>query len=363
MSKEPIKIRARELDQEKHPDLQRVRSLVLREGPRSKTELVYTVIQDRHEKEYHHDAISIKSYTKLKGEWQLEPTKSISLDSDKTDELQTLTDFIRANREGSLPQKSAEFLVVDAPSGIDLDALQKLLKDLQDEQKIDVLLQIVDSAASNPATFDILLDRANSNPKLFAEAAAALNLATYVNALQRLRTLIESADRVPEQDFQTLLKENPWMFGSEYSELLPNRRLTRDELQDFVLRRTTDNYIELIEIKTPLLGRDLFLHDDSHDSWYASSELSKVLGQVQHYLEQIDSERYTISARDNEDPLKIRAKIIIGRDGSEEQRRALRRLNGHLHRIEVLTFDQLLKIAQRVLDYLESAIRPSESII
>lgn len=147
------------------------------------------------------------------------------------------------------------------------------------------------------------------------------------------------------------------MFGSEYSELLDIRRLTRDEQQDFVLRRTTDNYIELIEIKTPLEGRNLFNHDQSHDSYYPASDLSKVLGQVQHYLEQIDTDRSSIALRDREDPLKVRAKIIVGRDGDDNQRLALRRLNGHLHRIEVITFDQLLRIAQRVVSYLASAIR------
>jgi hypothetical protein len=72
----------------------------------------------------------------------------------------------------------------------------------------------------------------------------------------------------------------------------------------------------------------------------------------------LDADRYAIKARDGEDPLKIRAKVIIGRDGDENQKRALRRLNGHLHRIEILTFDQLLRIARNVLSYLESAVRP-----
>jgi hypothetical protein len=76
---------------------------------------------------------------------------------------------------------------------------------------------------------------------------------------------------------------------------------------------------------------------------------------VRHVL---DADRNQIIARDKEDTLKIRAKLIIGRDGDEAQQHALRRLNGHLHRIEVLTFDQLLRIAQNVLNYLERAIRP-----
>lgn len=44
---------------------------------------------------------------------------------------------------------------------------------------------------------------------------------------------------------------------------------------------------------------------------------------------------------------------MIGRDGDGPQVRALRRLNGHLHGIEVITFDGLLRIARWVLSYLE----------
>ena len=158
---------------------------------------------------------------------------------------------------------------------------------------------------------------------------------------------------VREEKFQAHLTKHPWMFGSEYSELLDRRRWTRDENQDFVVRRTTDNYIELIEIKTPLDGASLFNHDKSHDSYYPAADLSKVLGQVERYLEKLDAERNSIFKNDGEDTNKIRAKIVIGRDGEQEQTKALRRHNGHLHRIEIITFDQLLRIARTVIRYLQ----------
>jgi len=97
-----------------------------------------------------------------------------------------------------------------------------------------------------------------------------------------------------------------------------------DELQDFMLRRTTDGYLELIEIKTPLAGKPLFLEDDSHASLYPRSELSVVLGQVTHYLEKLDAARHVIKSEDEEDVNKICAKIIIGRDGNKDQKNALR---------------------------------------
>jgi hypothetical protein len=149
------------------------------------------------------------------------------------------------------------------------------------------------------------------------------------------------------------------MFGSEYSERLDNRNLTRGSQQDFVLRRTTDGYIELIEIKTPLEGSSLFRFDQSHRSYYAGQQLSMVIGQVQKYLEEIDAGRYEIKHRDQLDPNKVRAKIIIGRDVDDAQCQALRRFNGHLYRIEALTFDQLSRMAGQVIKYLEYLVPPT----
>ena len=153
------------------------------------------------------------------------------------------------------------------------------------------------------------------------------------------------------------------MFGSEYSKLLPNRKLTRNEEQDFIQRRTADGYLELIEIKKPLSGQKLFNFDDSHDSYYPSAPLSKVLGQVQNYLDLIDADRYSIEHRDSEDPFKMRAKIIIGRSEDGDQLKALRSLNGHLMRIEVITFDQLIHIARNTLSYLYGSIRPARQAV
>ncbi len=105
----------------------------------------------------------------------------------------------------------------------------------------------------------------------------------------------------------------------------------------------------------------LFNHDLSHGSYYASAKLSQVLGQVTRYIEEVERHRDTIIAKDRVDPLKIRARIIIGKDGDESQQAALRTINSHLHRVEILTFDQLLRVAKRTLDIFQSQISEGES--
>ncbi len=79
-------------------------------------------------------------------------------------------------------------------------------------------------------------------------------------------------------------------------------------------------------------------------------------------MEKLDRNRDGILANDREgDVTKMRARIIIGRDRDDDQRDALRRHNGHLHRIEIITFDGLLAIAKRVLRYFEDA--PAEQCV
>lgn len=358
-SDESVEINTTTPDQDRFPDLSQIRSAVLKNSARARKVVSHTVIKDRHTDEVHHDAITIKTWKKGSKESRIDYKHSISLDSDGEDEIQKLLTFLLTVRKGASAEGSGSFVVVDAGSIPDPAALQQLLNSVSATGKADALASVLQAATDDVAVFDALIERASRDPHMFAEAGAALNLAAFKAAVIELRNLIDKPG-VSEQEFQRHLEKYPWIFGSEYSELLDRRNWTRDEKQDFVVRRTTDGYIEIIEIKTPLNGAKLFLQDKSHDSFYASSELSKVIGQVENYIGKLDANRHQIRADDYEDTNKIRAKIVIGRDGTPEEQAALRTFNGHLHRIEVITFDQLLRIAERVIAYLESSLQPAE---
>jgi hypothetical protein len=192
----------------------------------------------------------------------------------------------------------------------------------------------------------------HSDSQTVAYIAAAAQLVRYKQAYKRLKVLVDSGETL-EQKCQELLAENPWMFGSEYSELLDRRKWTRDDSLDFMLRRTSDNYLEIVEIKTPF-SDPLFIQDKSHSSYYPSAKLSPVIGQAMRYIAEVERNRDSILVKDGCDTLKIRARVIVGRDGPFEHQEALRTFNAHLHRIEVVTFDQLARIAGRVVNVFES---------
>lgn len=352
---EPLVVKSKKIESESYPDLDMMQIAVLKDGPRAKKNAKYTVIRNRHTKEIHHGALVIETRRSRKGQWNRDDEHTICLTDEDGDEIGKLRDFLNALHSGAMPKANTDYVVLPAPSGTDPRAWQNQLEEATASGKIDIFADILKRALVDSDLFRVLLERAAKDRKLFTEAAAALNLGAYQNSVAELEMLI-ATDDVKESSFQTLLTKNPWMFGSEYSELLDRRKWTRDENQDFVVRRTADNYIELIEIKTPLAGTPLFNFDRSHESFYAGAELSKVIGQVQKYLEKLDADRHSILAQDHEDTAKIRAKVIIGRDVDDNQRKALRGLNGHLHRIEILTFDQLVRIARHVLNYLENAM-------
>ena len=192
----------------------------------------------------------------------------------------------------------------------------------------------------------------NSDKEVIEHIATASRIVQYRQIYNELQRLVDDP-ATSESQLQKHLERNPWMFGSEYSELLDRRTWTRDDNLDFMCRRTADGILEIIEIKTPF-KESLFNYDSSHDSYYPSAKLTPVLGQVMRYIEEIERNRDSILCKDGFETLKIRARIIIGRDGKQEQQKALRNFNAHLHGVEIFTFDQLLRISERVLSVFSS---------
>ena len=234
-----ISVRVTAPDQNRFPDLDNLQSVVLKQGPRSRKEAKYSAIKDRHSGAVHHYALSIQTYRRKEEKWNYDKEHSISLSSEGEDEIQKLLDFLRAARGGSIANQ-ADYVIVKAPENAsDKDAMEAILNTMSGNGKAQVMAEILERTNRDEGFLDVLLDRAARNPQLFAEAAAALNLATYQAAVEELKRLVNATGKVRESAFQELLEENPWLFGSEYSELLGRRRLTRDELQDFVVRRTT----------------------------------------------------------------------------------------------------------------------------
>ena len=178
--------------------------------------------------------------------------------------------------------------------------------------------------------------------------AAALRTAHRSNALAALRTLIE--EDAEEKKFQRLLDANWWMLGGQYVERIPSREWTLEETLDMLLR-SADSYFDIIELKRSNPG--LFKRD--HDKWIVSAEVNDAVNQAAHYISEIEANRSELLRRRHVDLYKLKAKVILGyiddnEDEQEEKRQALRMYNSHLHRIQVITYDELVRIGEHVVE-------------
>lgn len=344
-----VKIR----DTFKNPNVGKVTQVPLKDGPRTYKIATLMEILDPETKSLHHYSLRLDTIdrTKAKG-WFSKPEASFRLEGDENNEIAAFFKFLKAILEGQLSDLRGEVHLIGNEQ---YNQLQRFLEELPKLPSVDrleivkVLLSQLDESSGEIGEYISVFK--NGNALALRNIAAAARMVEYKRAFDEMKKHVDECCS-SEQTIQEHLRKNPWMFGSEYSELVDRRTWTRDDKLDFMLRRTVDGYLEIVEIKTPFKDA-LFNHDQSHDSYYPSAKLSPVLGQVMRYIEEVERNRDSIIAKDNCDTLKIRARIIIGRSGDDEQKKALRNFNHHMHGIEVITFDQLVRIANKVLEVFE----------
>lgn len=340
-----------------NPNIGKILQVVLKDGPRTFKLATIFEIRDPVSGEFHHYYLRLDHIDKKKDGWFAKPERSMQLESDEVDSLHA---FLSALSAGKLAGRTGDLHIVGSDDYEQLASIVGKLDKLPAHDRVELVAAILARLdGPGPGVGQLVNAFSSASSEVVATIAAASRLVEYEAAFERLQVLVEDPSAT-EQDLQRCLQASSWMFGSEYSELLDRRTWTRDDRLDFMLRRTTDGYLEIVEIKTAGAGV-LFRYDASHDSYYASSEFSKVLGQTLRYIEEVERRRDAIIATDGIDPLKIRARIIVGRDGTERERAALRSFNAHLSRVEVITFDQLLRIAERVLGVFRPVDVPDET--
>lgn len=337
----------------KNPHVRSITQVVLKNGPRAFRIATLLELIDPTTNQFHHYSLKIDQIDRTKKVWSAKPEKSIRLEGKDPDELEKLHTFLEASLTGKLKSQSGDLHLIRGEDYPKLEQLLRVLPRLARSDRLElartVLMQLDDEDST---TSDFVTTFEGSSEQTVRHIAAASRLVDYKNELIELKRMV-STPKISEAEIQKHLERNPWMFGSEYSALLPRRTWTRDDRLDYMLRRTVDGYLEIVEIKTPF-DDPLFVHDRDRGVYYPSAKLSPVLGQVMRYIEEVERQRDSILVKDEADTLKIRARVILGRNGSAEQQAALRNLNAHLHRIEVITFDQLVRIAERVLSIFEA---------
>ncbi len=193
-------------------------------------------------------------------------------------------------------------------------------------------------------------------PELVNALRGAIRLRELRSALGQLRAML-TAGEVAEAKYQEWCEKHSWAFGS--ATLVPDtvRQFALGDSVDFLVPSTLTGLRDLIELKRP--DHVVLRHDATHRDWYWSSDVSKAIGQCHRYLDALQ-EAAQHGLRDHPENVAYhpRATIVIGRSAgwSRDVLLALHGLNARLSGIQVMTYDQLLAQAERVIDSVAGAV-------
>lgn len=169
-------------------------------------------------------------------------------------------------------------------------------------------------------------------------APAALEHMT--SGLDRLRGLL-SARNTEEAQYQELLQEHPWMLGGTYSEVRRHPRLDDQWIPDFVAKRCYDQRHDLVELKHPFLG--LFRRDGSLGSGF-----NNAWNQAENYLGFAVREHAYLRDEKSIFIENPRCILLAGCGLTPAERRRIHEKESLSVSITVITFDELLKIAEHM---------------
>ena len=258
----------------------------------------------------------------------------------RDDEIKQLEIFLHAYQDADCPGTHRVINTTVLPS------LESILEVLGREQlNASQLLGLISALADRTSDLRQLPELGeDDNARM---VAAALRVAHRSKALDRLQELID--DNAVEGEFQKLLDQNWWMLGSQYVCRIPKRHWTNRENVDLMLK-TADGFFEIIELKRP--SAQLFKMVDGE--CVIGSEVNDAMNQAAQYICCIEMDRASIFKRFGVDLHKIKAKVLIGNMGKDDQdkrreRESLRTYNSHLHGIEIISYDQLVRIADNVV--------------
>ena len=298
---EPLVVAQRDLG-EAHADLHHVQSVTLREGPRSKKTARYVAVKNRHTGEVHHHALTLETGKKRQGTWELDDKRSISFSDEDDDEIARLLAFLHRVR----PEP--------APTG--------------GQDVVGQLLAIPGDAEALKAFVKAVRERSDA----FAAIGAAIAFGRYAQALEKLKKLLTAGGS--QDELCALLHRHLWLLGDEHGEPVAQEV----EAARAVLHRSATGRLHVALVREPI---EAFLFDGDAPG----STLAEALGEALYLADALPQGDAGLVS------------ILIGSDLDEDQRAALSRLNTRLKGIEVVSYDELLRRGQRVLERLRATAK------
>jgi hypothetical protein len=257
---------------------------------------------------------------------QSDPKSVLTLDND---EFEALVDFISDNHK-PLREGARHYVVLgEDSSSQQIEAIKAVFANPDREALIGVLSE-----------HQIVPD----------DLRRMLNYRARCEAVERFERMLDA--NLVEDSWQTWFEVNDWVLGSEFVQIIDERRIDVQHVADYLLKGY-DGFVDLVEIKRPEGHLRFWADKLDHGNYIPHQDLIKAITQASRYLFEVEREAATVKfeARIGAPTVKPRCTLIFGRsdDWNDEQREAYRILNAGLHNLSILTFDHVLLRARRML--------------
>lgn len=342
---------SRQFEPNAQPNLENVTTILLSESKRTWKIAKYWGIRNPNTGHHSHNTLTLETLSRTKKHgWESKVDKSITIDDKpENDSINKLFSFLASQSQIDTDGRYIVVNITDVAGNQIQQILNAISGNRENQDLISKILEWITGDAEARAGLSRLATSQEAR-----SLVAAINHKRLSRTLDEFRALVEQ--NLEEPNYQKFLKENHWIFGGEYNVLLTNRNIIKNGQLDFPALRTADGYLEIIEIKRPIKEK---LFRPNRKTYSEIAAVVDAISQTDDYLARVDKEAFQIESEDELDVEKVRGKVIIGRDiedhhDNEIQKKALRRLNARTNRIEVMTYDQLIGIAQKILNLLSN---------
>jgi hypothetical protein len=282
-------------------------------------------------------ALRIMTFKKQRGSSgseQLVDEKSVTLDKQALDRLVERVQIHKLIAE----RPGGKYILIRAPENV------PELGDIAPDKAAESIL----AALSHPDIVSHITT--HTIDQTLADALrATLRLQEIRRAIGELRSHLDTGV-TREGVYQDWCVKHSWAFGITHVGVDQIHHIGVGDTVDLLMPTLLSGHRDIVELKRP--DMEVLGWDKEHRDCYFSLESSKAIGQVHRYLD-VAAEQLKTGLTDHPEVVAYhpRATIVIGRSNvwSPQAFKGLHGLNSRLHGITVMTFDQLLAQAERLM--------------
>lgn len=211
---------------------------------------------------------------------------------------------------------------------------------------VDSVEQILQALIENPEAQKVF--KQGDSSQIFADAVNNFRQREVIDELE----VIAKDPASVEANLQKALAKEWWIFGGRYIGIERRRAFTVLDQLDLPLIRS-DGSLHIVELKQAKIPK-LVVNHRNHLA--IGEEISLAVSQAMNYLVGLDEQRAQILTDLKVDVRRATATIVVGHTDfvsgftPEQVYETLRIYNGHLSRIEVITYNELISGARQSLN-------------